>query len=38
MAPETLARLAAEARLAIEVLPGNLTHFRKRWSVVLRRT
>ena len=38
MAPETLARLAAEAHLATEVLPRNLTHFRRRWSVLLTRT
>ena len=34
---DELARLAADARLDVEALPYNLTHFTGRWSATLRR-
>ena len=35
--PQLLAQHAADAGLDMSTLPRNLTHFRKRWSAVLRR-
>lgn len=34
---DELGRLAADARLEVEALPFNLTHFTGRWSAILRR-